>query len=190
MIGGILNFIMGLFGGKKKEEVKKLDEAIKVKNQEVTKLEKEVVKLEKKKKVNKKEVGNLKRKVTNTKKQILAAEEAVKTDNVDEAVKFLKKFSKQFTNRIKELELKDSLNVSLVGDLEKQIFLLEDNALSDSLIIDFRTHQLQLQKETINLYKEKVKVVKPKWHENKWLWFVYGVGATAISVNLAGQITN
>tara|TARA_B100001094_G_scaffold53007_1_gene48516 strand:- start:8929 stop:9213 length:285 start_codon:yes stop_codon:yes gene_type:complete len=94
MIGGILNFIMGLFGGKKKEEVKKLDEAIKVKNQEVTKLEKEVVKLEKKKKVNKKEVGNLKRKVTNTKKQILAAEEAVKTDNVDDAVKFLKKFSK------------------------------------------------------------------------------------------------
>ena len=35
---------------------------------------------------------------------------------------------------------------------------------------------------------DKVKVVKPKWHENKWLWFVYGVGATAISVNLAGQI--
>ena len=51
MIGGILNFIMGLFGGKKKEEVKKLDEAIKVKNQEVTKLEKEVEKLEKKKKI-------------------------------------------------------------------------------------------------------------------------------------------
>ena len=93
-----------------------------------------------------------------------------------------------FTNKIKELELKDSLNVSLVGDLEKQISLLEMNAKSDSLIIDFRTRQLQLQKETINLYKEKVKVVKPKWHENKWLWFVYGVGATAISVNLAGQI--
>ena len=93
-----------------------------------------------------------------------------------------------FTNKIKELELKDSLHVSLVGDLEKQISLLEENAKSDSLIIDFRTQQLQLQKETINLYKEKVKVVKPKWHENKWLWFVYGVGATAISVNLAGQL--
>ena len=92
------------------------------------------------------------------------------------------------TNKIKELEMKDSLNVSLVGDLEKQISLLEQNAKSDSLIIDFRTQQLQLQEETINLYKEKVKVVKPKWHENKWLWFVYGVGATAISVNLAGQL--
>tara|TARA_B100000029_G_scaffold110370_1_gene102249 strand:+ start:7427 stop:7804 length:378 start_codon:yes stop_codon:yes gene_type:complete len=95
-----------------------------------------------------------------------------------------------FTNKIKELELKDSLHVSLVIDLEKQISLLEDNAKSDSLIIDFRTQQLQLQKETINLYKEKVKVVKPKWHENKWLWFVYGVGATAISVNLAGQLAD
>ena len=52
------------------------------------------MKLEKKKQVNKKEVGNLKRKVTNTKKQILKAEEAVKTDDVDEAVKYLKKFSK------------------------------------------------------------------------------------------------
>ena len=95
-----------------------------------------------------------------------------------------------FTNKIKELELKDSLHVSLVMDLETQIRLLEDNSKSDSLIIDFRTQQLQLQEETINLYKEKVKVVKPKWHENKWLWFVYGVGATAISVNLAGQLAD
>ena len=92
---GIIDMILNLFfGGKKKEEIKKLDEAIKVKNKEVESLEKEVTKLEKKKKVNKKEVGNLKRKVTNTKKQIAKAEEAVKTDNVDDAVKYLKKFSK------------------------------------------------------------------------------------------------
>ena len=94
-MSGIIDFIVNLFfGGKKKEEVKKLDKAIKVKNEEVKGLEKEVEKLEKKKKVNKKEVANLKRKVTNTKKQILAAEEASKTNDVDEAVKFLKKFSK------------------------------------------------------------------------------------------------
>ena len=61
---------------------------------EVKELEKEVVKLESKKKVNKKEVAKLKRKVTNTKKQIEKAGEAVKEDNADEAVKFLKKFSK------------------------------------------------------------------------------------------------
>jgi peptidoglycan hydrolase CwlO-like protein len=94
-MGGIIQFIMNLFfGGKKKEEIKKLDTAIKSKNEEVKDLEKKVEKLESKKRVNKKEVASLKRKVTTTKKQILKAEEAVKTDDVDEAVKFLKKFSK------------------------------------------------------------------------------------------------
>ena len=94
MIGGILNFIMGLFGGNKKEEIKKLDKAIEVKDKEVKALEKEVEVLSKKKKVNKKEVGNLKRKVTNTKKQIIKAKEASDIQDVDEALKYLKKFSK------------------------------------------------------------------------------------------------
>ena len=92
---GIIEMIMNLFfGGKKKEEVKKLDKAIKSKNIEVKELEKEVEVLQSKKRVNKKAVAKIKRKVTNTKKQILAAEEASKTNDVDEAVKFLKKFSK------------------------------------------------------------------------------------------------
>ena len=65
-----------------------------IKDAEVKEIQKKVEVLEKKKKVNKKEVANLKRKVTNTKKQIAKAQEAVETDDVDEAVKFLKKFSK------------------------------------------------------------------------------------------------
>ena len=94
-MGGIIEFIMNLFfGGKKKEEVKKLDKAIKSKNIEVKELEKEVEVLQSKKRVNKKAVAKIKRKVTNTKKQILAAEEVSKTNDVDEAVKYLKKFSK------------------------------------------------------------------------------------------------
>ena len=94
-MSGIIDFIMNLFfGGKKKEEVKKLDKAIKSKNIEVKELEKEVEVLQSKKRVNKKAVAKIKRKVTNTKKQILAPEEVSKTNYVDEAVKYLKKFSK------------------------------------------------------------------------------------------------
>ena len=90
-MSGIIDFIMNLFfGGKKKEEVKKLDKAIKSKNIEVKELEKEVEVLQSKKRVNKKAVAKIKRKVTNTKKQILAAEEVSKTNDVDEAVKYLK----------------------------------------------------------------------------------------------------
>ena len=96
----------------------------------------------------------------------------------------------EWAQNLQSLEKADSSNQIIINDLELIISKLEENAKSDSLIIDFRTQQLQLQKETIKLYKEKVKVVKPKWHENKWLWFVYGVGSTAISVNLAGQLVN
>ena len=96
LLMGIIDFILSLFfGGKKKEEIKKLDKAIVKKNEEVKVLEKEVVKLQEEKKVNKKEVANLKRKVTNTKKQIKAAQEVSDIQDVDEALKYLKKFSKK-----------------------------------------------------------------------------------------------
>ena len=214
------------FGGNKKKEVKELDKAIKVKDTEVKELEKEVKVLEAKKKVNKKEVAKLKRKVNTTKKQIKKASEAVKEDNADDAVKFLKKFSKQyifiymrhiiyilfvgllfaqdiqepktysfteeqvlgFTNAIKELELKDSLNVSLVFDYEAMVKRLEATAAIDSMLIANKTFQISLLKDTNKLLEQKVKLVRPKWYENKWIYFTFGVVATAGSVKLAGQI--
>ena len=226
---GIINAILNLFfGGNQKKEVKELDKAIKVKDNEVKELEKEVKVLEAKKKVNKKEVAKLKRKVTTTKNQIKKASEAVKEDNADDAVKFLKKFSKQyifiymryiiyilfvgllfaqdiqepktysfteeqvlgFTNAIKELELKDSLNVSLVSDYEAMVKRLEATAAIDSMLIANKTTQLTLLKDTNKLLEQKVKLVRPKWYENKWLYFTFGVALTATSVKLAGQIVD
>ena len=216
------------FGGNQKKEVKELDKAIKVKDNEVKELEKEVKVLESKKRVNKKEVAKLKRKVTTTKKQLEKASEAVKEDNADDAVKFLKKFSKQyifiymrhiiyilfvgllfaqdvqepktysftedqvlgFTNAIKELELKDSLNVSLVSDYEAMVKRLEATAAIDSMLIANKTTQLNLLKDTNKLLEQKVKLVQPKWYENKWIYFTFGVALTATSVKLAGQIVD
>ena len=93
-----------------------------------------------------------------------------------------------FTNEIKELQLKDSLNVSLVMDLEEQIKLYEENSYIDSMLIANKTTQLNLLKDTNKLLEQKVKLVRPKWYENKWLYFTYGVLLTATSVRLAGQI--
>ena len=96
----------------------------------------------------------------------------------------------EWANKLQGFEKADSLSQVAISDLESVVFKLEENAYMDSLIIEKRELQISLLKETNELYKDKVKLVKPKWHENKWLWFVYGVGATAVSVNLAGQITN
>ena len=95
-----------------------------------------------------------------------------------------------FTNTIKELELKDSLNVSLVEDLESQIKLYEETSVIDSMLIANKTTQINLLKDTNELLEQKVKLVRPKWYENKWLYFTYGVVLTATSVKLAGQIVD
>ena len=95
-----------------------------------------------------------------------------------------------FTNTIKALELKDSLNVSLVGDLESQLQLFEENSVIDSMLIANKTMQLNLLKDTNKLLEQKVKLVQPKWYENKWLYFTFGVALTATSVKLAGQIVD
>ena len=95
-----------------------------------------------------------------------------------------------FTNTIKELELKDSLNVSLVEDYEAMVKRLEETSVIDSMLIANKTTQINLLKDTNKLLEQKVKLVKPKWYENKWLYFTYGVLITATSVNLAGQIVD
>ena len=93
-----------------------------------------------------------------------------------------------FTNEIKRLEVKDSLNTILISDLEKIGTKLEDNARTDSTLLSFKDLQIGLLKEEIELYKRKVKLVKPKWYENKWLYFGYGVFGTSTSVWLTGQL--
>ena len=95
-----------------------------------------------------------------------------------------------FTNAIKELELKDSLNVSLVADYEAMRKRLEATAAIDSMLIANKTTQLTLLKDTNKLLEQKVKLVRPKWYENKWLYFTFGVALTATSVKLAGQIVD
>ena len=95
-----------------------------------------------------------------------------------------------FTNAIKELELKDSLNVSLVSDYEAMVKRLEATAAIDSMLIANKTLQLNLLKDTNKLLEQKVKLVRPKWYENKWLYFTFGVALTATSVKLAGQIVD
>ena len=93
-----------------------------------------------------------------------------------------------FTNEIKRLEVKDSLNTILISDLEKIGIKLEDNARTDSTLLSFKDLQIGLLKEEIELYKRKVKLVKPKWYENRWLYFGYGVFGASTSVWLTGQL--
>ena len=59
-----------------------------------------------------------------------------------------------------DYKLNDSLNVSLINDYKQQLVFKE----------------------------EMIDLVKPKWYDNKYLWFFGGVILTSGAVYLAGQI--
>ena len=89
--------------------------------------------------------------------------------------------SENMVNNIKELQFDLDKFKKLNINLEDQIKIYEEkDKLTQSQIEDY----LRL----IKLKNEMIKVVKPKWYENKWIWFGLGVVFTAGSVKLAGEI--
>ena len=92
------------------------------------------------------------------------------------------------TNSLKELEFKDSTNTEIISNLKGQIKLYIEQHANDSLLISLNKHKSVLLNDKIKLYDELVKQVKPKWYENKWLWFTLGAITTAGTLKLASDI--
>ena len=84
-------------------------------------------------------------------------------------------------NDVKELEFNVQKCKNLNENLNSQIYMyIQSDSLYKSQIGDLEK-QLQFKEEMIDL-------VKPKWHENKYLWFFGGILITSSSIYLAGQI--
>ena len=85
------------------------------------------------------------------------------------------------TNNIKELQFDVEKYKEIEVNLKSQILTyIEQEKLNESLISDYKK-QLEFKEEIIDL-------VRPKWYDNKYLWFFGGIIITSGSVYLAGQI--
>ena len=85
------------------------------------------------------------------------------------------------TNNIKELEFDLEKNKEIEVNLNSQIYMyIQQDSLNQTLINDYKK-QLEWKEEMIDL-------VKPKWYDNKYLWFFGGMIITSGAVYLAGQI--
>ena len=82
---------------------------------------------------------------------------------------------------IQELENADSLNQNIIKNLNEQIYMYIQQTEIDSTIIENYKEQLKLKDDMI-------KEIKPKWHENKYLWFSMGIASTLIPIWAVGQI--
>ena len=80
------------------------------------------------------------------------------------------------SNKIDSLQTLDSLNKSIILDYKDMVKDYDSKISTDSLMIVELESQIKTYEETIELFEDKVKLVKPRWYENKWLYFSYGAG--------------
>ena len=82
---------------------------------------------------------------------------------------------------ISKLENTHNYDSLVVKNLEEQIQLYIEESVIDSQIIANYIEQLRLKDEMI-------KEIKPKWHENKYLWFGMGIATMIVPIWAVGQI--
>ena len=88
---------------------------------------------------------------------------------------------KSLYSSIQQLEQSDSLNQKIIENLNEQIYMYIQQTETDSLIIENYKEQIELQEEMI-------KEVKPKWYDNKYLWYSYGILSMIVPIWAIGQI--
>ena len=82
---------------------------------------------------------------------------------------------------INECDFKEQVHFKVEENLSNQIKNLELNVDKHKLLISELETQLELKDDLI-------KEVKPKWHENKYLWFGYGIVAVILPTWVLGNV--
>ena len=77
-------------------------------------------------------------------------------------------------NQIKELQHSDSVKTIQIVNLEKQIDTYKRQTGIDSLLLQHKDFQIGLLDERCKLYEKQVKLVKPKWYESKYIYWIQG----------------
>ena len=91
-------------------------------------------------------------------------------------------------NKVKELEQTVDNQSEQLGIYEELMKKYENQSQVDSMLISFKTQQVNILKDREVLYEKQIKLIKPKWYENKWIYFTLGAIATAGSVKLEGEV--
>ena len=98
--------------------------------------------------------------------------------------------SVDLVNKIKRIEFDLEKSLQVNENLNGQIKLYMEQHANDSLLIDLNMKKSQLLNSQVKLYNDLVKEVKPKWYENKWLWFTLGVITTTGTLKIASDLVD
>jgi len=98
----------------------------------------------------------------------------VKTFTYDEALEMLKARDAQWESKLAKTD--SLIEMYKYGEemYDDTIFELEEQANIDSLLLIAKDKQITLLKARDEANEKMVKLIKPKWYENTYIWLVVG----------------
>jgi hypothetical protein len=94
----------------------------------------------------------------------------------------------RISNTLDSLYYLDSINNEIILDQEVLISDLEQIIELDSLENLYLEQKNNFLKDNINLYIEREKLLKPKWYDNKIIWFSGGILTTLLTGKLIVEV--
>ena len=91
-----------------------------------------------------------------------------------EALEMIKQRDAQWECKIEKADSLIASQKVVITDQEKLIEKHEEQAKVDVLILAAKDKQINLLKARDEMNEKMVKLVKPKWYENQYLWLVIG----------------
>ena len=85
----------------------------------------------------------------------------------------------EFFLALDTLQSQDSIKTIYISNLESEIFLLQNLTQQDSLLLVYKTQEIQLLNEQIELYDKRLNQVD-KWYNKPWI----GVVGTILFLNV------
>ena len=92
------------------------------------------------------------------------------------------------SNTLDSLYYLDSINNDIISKQENLILELENYVILDSLEIKYKEKQVKLLNQTVDLYIDREKHLKPKWYDRKVIWFGLGITTTLLTGKLIVEV--
>ena len=92
----------------------------------------------------------------------------------EEALEMIKQRDSQWEGKIEKADSLIASQKVVISDCENLVVKLEESAEVDSLLLNAKDKQIILLKARDKMNETMVKLVKPKWYENQYLWL--GIG--------------
>ena len=82
----------------------------------------------------------------------------------------------------------DSINNEIISQQEILISELETIAKLDSIDLMYTNKKIELLNSNIELYIQREKYLKPKWYDNKVIWFASGIITAVATGKMAVEV--